>query len=91
VEAELYQYVVKKRRNGFRVLIEVSHFEGRRLAGKHSIAGSEFRVSCEWMRHFMARHGLTIRRRTTLVQRLAEAYGEKLVSLQKYAQKLREQ
>jgi hypothetical protein len=39
----------------------------------------------------MARHDLAIRHRTTIAQRLPEAYKEKLVSFQKYVQKLRKQ
>jgi hypothetical protein len=39
----------------------------------------------------MSRHDLTIRRRTTIAQRLPEAYEEKLVSFHKYVLKLRKQ
>jgi hypothetical protein len=91
VEAKLYQYVINMRKNGFTASMEMLQFKGCRLARKHNIFISEFRVSCGWVRRFVARHDLTIRRRTTITQRLPKAYEEKLVSFQKYALKLRKQ
>jgi hypothetical protein len=44
-----------------------------------------------WVGRSVARRDLTIRRRTTIAQRLPEAYKEKLISFQKYALKLRKQ
>jgi hypothetical protein len=59
------------------------------LAREHNISLSEFKVSYGWVRCFMARHDLTIRRRTMIAQRLPEACDETLVSFQKYVLKLR--
>jgi hypothetical protein len=78
-------------KNGFAVSMEMLQFEGCRLARKHNIFISEFKVSYGWVSHFMARHDLTIRRRTTIAQRLLEAYEEKPVIFQKFVLKLRKQ
>jgi hypothetical protein len=75
------------RKNGFAVSMEMLQFECSRLARKLYISVSEFKVSYGWARYFMARHDLTIRRRTTIAQRLLEAYEEKLVRFQKYVLK----
>jgi hypothetical protein len=91
MEAKLYQYVMNMRKNGFSVSMEMLQFKGCRLARKPSIFVSKFEVSYGWVRCFMARQDLTIRRRTTIVQRLPETYQEKLVSFQKYVLKLRKQ
>jgi hypothetical protein len=48
-------------KNGFTVLLEMFQFEGYRLMRRHSISVSEFKVSCGWVRCFMARYDLTIR------------------------------
>jgi hypothetical protein len=53
-------------KNGFAVLMEMLQFEGCRLARKHNISISEFKVTYGWVRRFMARHDLTIRCRTTI-------------------------
>jgi hypothetical protein len=50
------------RENGFAISMEVLQFEGCRLARKHNISISEFKVSYGWVWRFMARH-LTIRHR----------------------------
>jgi hypothetical protein len=91
VEAELYQYVMNMRKNGFAVSMEMLQFEGCRLARKHNISISQFKVGYGWVRHFMTRPDLTIRRGTTIAQRLPEAHQEKLVSFQKYVLTLRKQ
>jgi hypothetical protein len=91
VEAELYWYVVNTRKNGSVVSMEMLQFKGCRLARKHNISVSEFKVGYGWVRCFMARHDLTIRHQMTIAQRLLEVYVQKLVSFQKYVLKLRKQ
>jgi hypothetical protein len=68
--------------------MKMLQFEGSRLAEKHIISVSKFKVSYGWVKHVMARHDLTI---TALAQRLPAAYEEKLVSFKKYVLKLRKQ
>jgi hypothetical protein len=91
VEAEVYQYVMNTWKNGFAISMEMLQFEGCRLTRKHNISISKFKVSYGWVRRFMAGHDLTIRHRTTIAQRLPEAYEAKMVSFQKYVLKLRKQ
>jgi hypothetical protein len=78
-------------KNGFALSMEMLQFEGYRLARKHNISVSEFKVSYGWVRCFMARHDLAIMCRTTIAQRLPDECKEKLVSFQKYVLKLRKQ
>jgi hypothetical protein len=84
-EAKLYHYVINTRKNRSAVSMKMLQFEGRRLARKHNISISEFKVNYGWVRRFMARHDITIRHRRMIAQRLPpEAYEGKLVSFQKY-------
>ncbi|KAM7312951.1 pogo transposable element with KRAB domain [Ixodes scapularis] len=50
---------------------------------------SDFKASAGWIRRFMKREDLLIRRRTTMCQRLPAEYEDKLLSFQKSVSKLR--
>jgi hypothetical protein len=68
VKAEVCQCIMNTWKNRFAVSMEVLQFEGCRLATKHSISVSEFKVCFGWVRHFMARHDFIIRCQVTIVQ-----------------------
>ena len=64
-------------------------FEALRIADSMNMCRLDFKASYGWTRRFMTRHELVIRRRTTMAQRLPEAYEEKLLSFQKHVLMLR--
>ncbi|KAH7958507.1 hypothetical protein HPB49_002099 [Dermacentor silvarum] len=68
----------------------MAQMEALKLAQEINIS-REFRVSRGWVQRFMARHGFSMRRRTTMCQRLPEAYAEKLLNFQRYVIGLRKQ
>jgi hypothetical protein len=61
------------KKNRFSESMDMLQFKGCRLARKHNISISKFKVSYGRVKHFLARHKLTIRYQKTMTQRLAEA------------------
>lgn len=59
------------------------------IARSKGIPATVFKASNGWIRRFMNRKNLSLRRRTTMCQRLPEEYGEKLLSFQKFVIKKR--
>jgi hypothetical protein len=76
LKAKLYQYVMNTRKNRSAVSMEMLQFEGCRLARKHNISISEFKVSYAWVTCFTARHDLTIRRRTMIAETTGSIRGK---------------
>jgi hypothetical protein len=74
--------------NEFAVSLQMLQFEGCRLARKHNVSISEFKVSYGWVRYFMARHKFVIRCQMMIEQRLPEACEEKVVGFHKFVLKL---
>ncbi len=54
-----------------------------------NIPRADFKASMGWCRRMMRRNGLSLRRRTSLAQRLPADFREKLVTYQRYVIKLR--
>ena len=54
------------------------------------IPGSSFKASYGWAIKFMNRHGLSIRRRTTIAQRLPDAYEDQILEFQLFCIKQRQ-
>ncbi len=59
------------------------------VATELNIPRADFKASMGWCRRVMRRHGLSLRRRTSLAQRLPADFREKLVTYQRYVIKLR--
>lgn len=89
LETNLLDYVRKIRKDGFSVSREMMQFEALRIANDMEIPQDEFKASYGWVRRFMARHDLVIRRRTSMAQKLPDAYQEKLLAFQKHVISLR--
>lgn len=84
VEKELLVYVEKLRNSGCAVSVEMLQFEARRIATANGVSIASFKASRGWISRFMRRNDLSIRRRTTLCQRLPTDYEEKVVSFHRH-------
>lgn len=89
VENELLSYVTEVRNNGFALSTDMLRFRALELADAKGIPRADFKASAGWIRRFMKRKNLSIRRRTTMCQRLPGEYEDKLLSFQKYVIGLR--
>lgn len=89
LEAGLAEFIQERRDRGHAVSTEMAQMEALRLAKVQGIPFNQFRASRGWFHRFMKRQGFSIRRRTTLCQRLPDAYEEKLLSFQRYVIDLR--
>lgn len=79
LEQELLTYVEQVRKSGCAVSTEMLQFEARRIAVAKSISAAEFKASRGWITRFMRRNSLSIRRRTTLCQRLPSDFEDKVL------------
>lgn len=91
LEKELRLYVEEERAKGLHVSCEDIQTKARQLALRGGIGRSAFKASRGWVQKFMRRNGLSLRRRTTICQRLPAEYEERLVAFQRYVIKLRQE
>lgn len=87
IEKILYKYVTERRELGYGVSTEMCQLKALEIAKELSTEG--FKASRGWIRNFYKRNGLSIRRRTSISQRLPSAYDEKLLSFQRHIIRLR--
>jgi len=88
LEEELYAWLCDRRSQG----LAVSSTEIRLRASylcRTKYSDSNFKASLNWCYRFMKRHSLSIRRRTTIAQKLPEDYEEQLSNFQTYIINLR--
>uniref|UniRef100_A0A674NL54 HTH CENPB-type domain-containing protein n=1 Tax=Takifugu rubripes TaxID=31033 RepID=A0A674NL54_TAKRU len=76
-------YVDEKRKDGMPISRAVIQLKAVEIARELNIPTAEFRASLGWWKRMMRRNGLTLRRRTSLAQRLPSDSGE-LLSFQRY-------
>ncbi|KAK3920835.1 Pogo transposable element with KRAB domain [Frankliniella fusca] len=89
LERRLAQWVRDVRAQLCSVSKKMMQREARKLVKELGIPGNTFRASLSWINRVMKRNGLSIRRRTTIAQRLPVHYEEKLLSFQRYVIALR--
>ena len=75
-------YFVGSKKNAKEVL-DVIHLKAKVVVQKSGLPEGKFRGSKSWCYHFMERRGFSIRRRTTVVQKLPKDYENKLISFQR--------
>ena len=80
-------FITEKRDKGLPVSREVIHLKALEFARAANIPN--FKASLGWCRRMMRRNGLSLRRRTTLAQRLPNDFNEKLFEYQRYVINLR--
>lgn len=91
VEEEVEKWVKEQREKGLSVSYEDIQGKARCVANELKIARSEFKVSKKWVTNFMRRNGLSLRRRTTVCQKLPDAYEEKKEAFLEFVSELKEQ
>lgn len=89
VEKILINFVREKRADGLPISREVMRFKALEIATSLNIPRGDFSASTGWCVRMMKRAGFSLRRRTSLAQRLPAFYDEKLIKFQRYVISLR--
>ncbi|KAJ8412579.1 hypothetical protein AAFF_G00129150 [Aldrovandia affinis] len=89
IDRRVREYVTEKRNDGMPITRAVIQLKALEIAKDLNIPPTEFKASFGWCRRMMRRNGLSLRRRTSLAQRLPSDFREKLLSYQRYVIKLR--
>ena len=87
MEKELLNLVSNRRASGVGVITSEVRLYALSLVDKYRFQYpdiSHFRASPGWCYRFMARHNLSVRRRTTIAQRLPGDYEDKLLNYQRF-------
>ena len=84
IEKELAVWITEKRQGGIGVSTNVICLKAKSVAQKFGIAEESFKASKRWCYGFMECYGFSIRRRTTIAQKLPQDYEEKLIKFQCY-------
>uniref|UniRef100_A0A8C9W5C8 HTH CENPB-type domain-containing protein n=1 Tax=Scleropages formosus TaxID=113540 RepID=A0A8C9W5C8_SCLFO len=67
---ELFEYVIGLRKDGCCVLHKMVHFKACELATKRGISRTDLKVSRGWITRLTKRKSLSVRRRTSVCQRI---------------------
>lgn len=89
VEQEVCDFVRRERNKGFAVTADHIRVKALEAAARLGIARSLFRASRGWVDRMMRRNGFSLRRRTTMCQKLPTDFEEKLTKFQRYVLDLR--
>ncbi|KAH6945927.1 hypothetical protein HPB50_010747 [Hyalomma asiaticum] len=89
LEKELRLHVEEQRAKGLPVSCEYFQMQAWQLAQRDGIDQSTFKASRGWVQKFMRRNRLSLRRRTTICQRLPAKYEERLIEFLHYMLKFR--
>uniref|UniRef100_A0A673FL43 HTH CENPB-type domain-containing protein n=1 Tax=Sinocyclocheilus rhinocerous TaxID=307959 RepID=A0A673FL43_9TELE len=89
IDRQVCQYVAEKRNEGLPITRAVIQLKALEIAKELGIPPTEFKASLGWCRRMMRRNGFSLRRRTSLAQRLPSDFTEKLLSFQRYVIGLR--
>jgi len=94
LEDSLHEWVLECRQNGFIVTRQAIRFRALMLVKeephKSSPSAGQFVASAGWCTRFMDRHGLALRQRTKIAQKLPQDLAEKVTSFQKFVIGLRQ-
>ena len=82
LEKEVAEWITEKRKAGTGVSTNIIHLKAKSVAQKLGL--EQFKASKCWCYRFMDRLGFSIRRRTTIAQKLPQDYEEKLIKFQHY-------
>lgn len=91
LENEVSDFVRERRRNALRVTAEIIQRKANEVARSQNLTRLDFRASRGWVDKFMKRQGFSLRRRTTICQKLPGDFEEKLVNYQKFVISLRKE
>lgn len=91
IEDDLCAFVNLLRSKANPVTAEVLQVKARELARDKGVPRGSFKASRGWIERFMRRKNFSLRRRTTISQKLPADYEHKLVEFQRHVIKLRKQ
>ncbi|KAL1452370.1 hypothetical protein MTO96_043812 [Rhipicephalus appendiculatus] len=91
LEDKVADFVRAHRARSLPVTSELIRIKAIELARESGLTREQFKGSIYWVRRFMRRKGFALRRRTSICQKLPEAYEDKLVEFQRYVIRLRQQ
>lgn len=84
LEKELVKYVEESRNKCCAVTHKMLMNKALEIAKSLNISELDFKASRGWVTRFMKRNNFSLRRRTSLCQRLPRDYTDKLISFQRY-------
>ena len=84
IEKELNEWIDEKRKAGIGISTTVIRLKAKSMAKVRNVAESEYKASVHWCHRFVDRHDLSIRRRTTISQKLPENFKDKLLKFQRF-------
>lgn len=91
LEDTLADFVREVRARSLPVTVDTIRNKAVELAREAGLTREEFRAPNSWVRRFMRRKGFSLRRRTSICQKLPEEFEDKLVNFQRFVNRLREQ
>lgn len=89
LEEEVCEFVRSERCSGFAVTADAIQVKAMEIASRMQIPRAVFRASRGWVERTMRRNGFSLRRRTTICQKLPGDFDDKLIAFQKYVLGLR--
>lgn len=84
VETEVASFIRAQRAAALPVTTETIQAKARELAKARGVPRTEFKASRGWLQRFMKRFGFSLRRRTSVCQKLPSDFEEKLIEFQRY-------
>lgn len=84
IENVTVEWITEKRQKGFAITRNMIRIKALTEARNRNIPREEFKASLGWCKRLMRRQGLSLRRRTTICQKLPNEFEEKLLSYQRY-------
>lgn len=89
VEDEVAKFIRTQRAGALPVTTGIIQAKAREVAKARGIPRTTFKASRGWLQRFMKRFGFSLRRRTSVCQKLPGDFEEKLISFQRYVIKKR--
>lgn len=91
LEDTLADFVREQRARSLPVTAHTIRCKAVELAREAGLSSEEFRAPASWVRRFMRRKGFSLRRRTSICQKLPVEFEDKMVSFQRFVIRLREE
>lgn len=91
LETALVEFVRELRARSLPVTTECIRVKALEIARDSGLTRAQFKGSPSWVRRFMKRKGLVLRRRTSVCQKLPAEFEHKLVEYQRFVIELRRQ
>ncbi|MGH0154990.1 UNVERIFIED_CONTAM: hypothetical protein FKN15_069745 [Acipenser sinensis] len=89
IKNSVSDFLIEQQNSGFPVSREVIRAKACERADAANIQRSQFKASLGWVEKFMKWQGFSLRRRTTVCQKLPEEIEEKLLQIQHFDIRLR--